>query len=303
MTLRAACQLNIFDEIVNGNNTLAKLNSYIQTNYSALSQLIAALIEIDTLVDENETLILKEKGLLLTANHPDSLKNSCILWGGEHLTSWQHLEKTVKTGISAFELNFKKTYFEYLKADATKLKNYHRSMKEYATEDYRLIGDFINFSDFNTIVDLGGGLGSLIELVNMQNPEKMCVLFELPEVIKLVKRNTTLNLISGDFFQSLPFKADAIILSRILHDWNDLNSKRILDNCSAALNDNGSVFIIEIMDDEIDAKLLSLNMMAMCESFERTYAQYNSLIDVSGFQIHSKSKLNHLQSILTLKKQ
>ncbi|MEA3450998.1 MAG: methyltransferase, partial [Bacteroidota bacterium] len=130
-------------------------------------------------------------------------------------------------------------------------------------------------------------------------PTKNCILTDLPEVTNLIKfKPSNLTVLNENFFNPFSFKADAIILSRILHDWNDNKAKIILKNCYNALNQNGKLFVIEIIQNEISANLLSLNMMLMTESFERTFKEYNSLLKKNNFEIKSKIKLNELQTIL-----
>jgi C-methyltransferase len=89
-----------------------------------------------------------------------------------------------------------------------------------------------------------------------------------------------------------------------LHDWNDEKANLILKNCFEALLSKGILYVIENCSDKIkiDLSLLSLNMTAMCESYERTSAQYILLCENAGFQFHSEAKLNELQTILIFKK-
>jgi hypothetical protein len=77
-----------------------------------------------------------------------------------------------------------------------------------------------------------------------------------------------------------------------------------LKNCFEALPNNGTLYVIENCSDKIkiDLSLLSLNMSVMCESYERTSAQYILICENAGFQFHSETELNKLQTILILKK-
>ena len=303
LALQTACKLNIFDEIEGGVNAIVALNSKLNLNFRSFSALIDFLIKEQYLNIENETLLVTEKGSFLTENHSDSLKNACVLWGEEHLTAWQNLDYTIKTGKPAFEKIFDMPFFDYLNTDNYKLNNYHKAMAEYARDDYQNIIDVIDFSAFNTIADVGGGTGNLLQYIAKKYPQKNCILFDLPEVINLVDfKVTNIQVVSGSFFNTLPFTTDAIILSRILHDWNNNMATKILKNCLNVLKPNGKLFIIEIMQEEIKANLLSLNMMLMTESYERTYNQYNELLKEIDFKIKSSMKLNELQTILIAEK-
>jgi len=302
MTLRTACQLNVFDEVKKADNTINELSNILNTDYKSLEVLISSLIRLNTLESIDSILILKPKGDLLTDSSPDSLKQACILWGEEHLTAWQNLEYTIKTGLPSFEKIYSTSFFNYLKNDVRKLNNYHKAMSEYAVDDYRNITDVFEFSKFSNITDVGGGLGVLINYVHEKYPIKTYNLVELPEVIDLFVGLGTINLYRADFFNSIPVQSDLIILSRVLHDWDDEKAKIILKKCLQTLSINGQILIIEIMQEEINADLLSLNMMAICKSYERTFNQYEKLIKNVGLKVSKKIKLNNLQTILSIER-
>ncbi len=304
LALRTACQLNIFDDIENGFDTVKKLVEKNNTDIKALKTLISSLIDAKTIIEKNENLQLTEKGKLLTDNSSDTLKQACILWGGEHLTAWQNLAHTIKTGKPAFENIFGEPYFDFIGKDYQKLENYHLAISEYARDDYKNITQYIDFSEFETIADVGAGTGVLIKKVAEEFPDKQCILADLPKVCDLAETGlANLKAVKVDFFQPLPFNADAIILSRVLHDWNDNKAIKILKNCSNSLNDNGKLIIIEIMQDQINANLLSLNMLLITKSYERTQKQYKKLLQHIDFKIKSSIMLNELQTIIIGKKQ
>ena len=52
----------------------------------------------------------------------------------------------------------------------------------------------------------------------------------------------------------------------------------------------------------LDLSMLSLNMMAMCESYERTSVEYIQMATSTGFTFEYDVKLNELQNILKFKK-
>jgi hypothetical protein len=125
----------------------------------------------------------------------------------------------------------------------------------------------------------------------------------LPNVIDKVTISS-IKKIGGNFFEKIPNQSEAIVLSRVLHDWNDEEANIILKNSFEALPSNGRLYVIENCSDKIkiDLSLLSLNMTAICESYERTSAQYISLCENAGFRFDNETKLNELQTILIFKK-
>ena len=274
----------------------------LSADEKALEALLISMENSELIKRHENVYVITEKGKLLTERHPFSLKNACILWGLEHMDAWQKLDCTVLTGKPSFNSE-KVNYFDYLADKPDKLTNYHKAMYEYAIEDYKDIGKTIDFSKCFQIMDVGGGLGALITNIKRQCPEKECFLFEKPEVIKLIPK-TNITLIGGDFFRSIPKVADCIILSRVLHDWDDEKAVEILNNVFTALPQNGKLIVIENFKDKISnqASLLTLNMMAMCQSYERTKDEYSYLLNRAGFEIYTIGKLNELQYYAITKK-
>lgn len=300
LALQKACQLGIFDVLAEEKHTFQSLNEYLKTDGKSLNSLLSFFLEEDYLKRRNDFFVVTEKGLLLTENHPESLKNACILWGEEHLTAWQKLDFTLQTGQPSFEKIYGKPFFDYLNEHPLKLKNYHLAMRDYAKDDYKDLPNICDFSEHSVIADIGGGLGVLIGYIADAYQNNHCILFDLPTVTKLIEDSDSqpFQIIGGSFFEPFPFNAEALILSRVLHDWSDEDAQTILQNCRTALSSNGFLYIIEIMQDEVAAHLLSLNMLAMCKSYERTFGEYQKLLKKAGFQVCSRKRWNDLQTIL-----
>jgi C-methyltransferase len=302
MAVNAACKLNLFDEI---EKDLDLTEIAARNNWSLchLVLLCDALVQIDFLTKSDTTYLLNERSSYLTDKHPESLKYACLNWGSEHLNAWQNLDFSIKSGKSAFEHKYGLPFFDYLSLHPEKLDAYHKAMYAYAKDDYRNLPELIDFSIHKSIIDVGGSYGALLEFVKAKNPSLKCVLFDLEQVVSSVNIPEIVK-VSGSFFDEIPAQADALVLSRILHDWDDEKAQLILKNCFTALNQNGALYIIENCSDKIklDLSLLSLNMTAMCESYERSSATYIQLTESVGFRFETAVKLNELQTILIFKK-
>jgi hypothetical protein len=304
LAVNAACQLQLFDKIFEGQNSLDKLLQNNKWDLKSLLNLLEFLTEnnyINELGNNNYT--LTERGNLLRKENKGGLYYACLNWSGEHLIAWQHLKCSIQSGKSSFEQIYQKTYFEYLNDNPEKLKNYHKAMSEYAIDDYKELPNIIDFSIHQSIMDVGGGYGAALNLIKEKNHTARCVLFDLDKVIKQVSYKT-IERIGGNFFEGIPKCSEAIILSRVLHDWNNKKAKLILKNCFHALPSNGTLYVIENCTDKINIKLwlLSLNMAVMCQSFERSSTEYIKLCEEFGFNFQEDKKLNQLQTILIFKK-
>jgi len=302
MAVSAACKLNLFDNLQVA-KTAKQLANELSLNEDNLLSLLNALHNVGYLEKNSDLYKVNYLSELLTENNPESLKYACLNWSAEHLTAWQKLDFSIKTGNSSFEEIFKKPFFDYLNDNPEKLNAYHKAMYQYAKDDYKTLPDVIDFSKHKSVMDVGGGYGAVLENIKKKNPNLDCVLFDLEKVVENVTVSN-IKKISGNFFNKIPNQSEAIILSRVLHDWNNEKANIILLNCFEALPKNGILYIIENCTDKIkiDLSLLSLNMAAMCNSYERTSNQYISLCENVRFYFDSETKLNELQTILIFKK-
>jgi len=304
LALNAACKLNLFDKINEGQISVETLCIKNEWNKKALSHLIQFLLNSNYLSSGNNSILkLTEKGNYFKESNIEGLYYACINWSGEHLNAWQHLAYSIQSGHSSFEHFHQKPFFEYLNDNPDELDKYHKAMYQYALDDYRELASKIDFSKHNSVMDIGGGYGAVLNMLKKEYPALTCYLFDLPEVIDKVKNNS-FEAVAGDFFHDFPKMAEAIIISRVIHDWNDEKAAIILKNCFNSLPDKGKLYLIENCVDKIniDLSLLSLNMTVMCESYERSSIEFISLCLNAGLKYESTIPLNQLQSILIFQK-
>lgn len=302
MAVSTACKLNLFDNLLE-ETSATQLAWKLSLNEDKLLLLLNALHNANFLSKNAELFKVNSLSEFLIENNPESLKYACMNWSGEHLNAWQQLDISIRTGNSSFEEIYGKPFFHFLNDNPDKLNDYHKAMYQYAKDDYKALPDVIDFSKYKSVMDVGGGYGAVLEIIKKNNPNLDCVLFDMPKVINKVD---VLNIkkIGGNFFEKIPQQSEAIILSRVLHDWDDEKAQLILKNCFEALPNNGALYVIENCSDKItaDLSLLSLNMTAICESFERTAQEYISLAQKANFGFQDDVKLNDLQTILIFEK-
>jgi len=302
MAVSTACKLNLFENLQES-KTAKQLAKELSLNEEKLLLLLNSLHNTDFLGKNDGFFKINSLSEFLIENNPESLKYACLNWSGEHLTAWQNLDFSITTGKSSFEEVYGLPFFDYLNENPEKLHAYHKAMYEYAKDDYKTLPYVIDFSNHKSIMDVGGSYGAVLENIKRKNPTLECVLFDLEKVVALVSI-PNIKKIGGNFFDKIPNQSDAIILSRILHDWNNEKASIILKKCIEALPSKGALYVVENCADKIkiDLSLLSLNMTAICESYERISTEYIALSENVGFRFDSETPLNELQTILTFKK-
>ncbi len=91
-----------------------------------------------------------------------------------------------------------------------------------------------DFSRCGTIVDVGGGNGSLLASVLATNASTRGILFDLPHVLDQARRQIAAagvaarcEWVGGNFFAGVPTGGDTYLLRWILHDFDDERAARI----------------------------------------------------------------------------
>src|SRR5258707_9457751 len=157
-------------------------------------------------------------------------------------------------------------------------------------------------------VDIGGSSGTLVHSLMSANPQLHGIILDLPDVVPsataaaaalgLAERSSVL---AGDFFASVP-EADLYLLKHVLHDWDDGQGVRILENCRRAMRPGGRVIVIELLLGEIGepgpAPFMDLNMMVMLTGRERRLSEYRTLLKQGGFRLDKSSPIRSSLAVI-----
>jgi ubiquinone/menaquinone biosynthesis C-methylase UbiE len=163
----------------------------------------------------------------------------------------------------------------------------------------RALAQAVDFSPFQRLLDVGGGSGAYdIELCR-HYPHLAATVYDLSFVTEIAagkvaeaQLSDRIRTVSGNFFTDAHFPDghDAILLSMILHDWDEANDREILRKSFAALPSGGAVIISELLvDDEkagpVPAALMSLNMLIETQGGRNyTAREYGTWLDETGFR-------------------
>src|SRR5690606_2320305 len=138
--------------------------------------------------------------------------------------------------------------------------------------------------------DIGGGRGHLLRAILERVPASG-ILFELPHVIADTTgaKDERLKLCLGDFFVDPLPVADAYLLMDVLHDWSNVDAKRILAAVRRAAPDHARVLIAETLVAETAGphlgKTLDIIMLAVTGGRERTRSEYAALLADAGLRL------------------
>jgi hypothetical protein len=221
--------------------------------------------------------------------------------------SFGELLHTVRTGETAFDSVYGAPLFEYYatnpeveaSAAARMLARSLPVAREFAASDV--------VRRTRTLVDVGGGAGTLVAEVLRRHPEIAGVLLERPGMLELAKHHLSeqgvadrCEFVEGDFFSSVPAGGDVYVLKSVLHDWDDEQCVAILRSCRAAMADAARLVIVELILPErmtpggpmLSAALLDLIMLAYAGGRERTEEEFTQLLDQANLRLASTTALS-----------
>jgi hypothetical protein len=139
-----------------------------------------------------------------------------------------------------------------------------------------------------TVVDVGGGNGSLLVELLRRHPGLRGIVFDLPETVRDEEAlGDRITFVAGSFFERVP-AGDVHVLSTILHDWDDEHATAILRTIHEAAGPNGRLIVIDAVmpagNEPHGAKWLDLLILALLGGRERDEAQWRALLGGAGFE-------------------
>jgi hypothetical protein len=291
-------KLGIPDQLQSGPKTAAELASATNTHAPSLFRILRALVSVGVLSSaDGERFAQTPLSETLVTDAPGSLRWFAVSeLGQEHYPAWGNLMHSVKTGEIAFDNFFGVDVWKYFQQNPEDAAVFNNSMSNVTAAANEAITSLYDFSQFETIVDVGGGHGGLITSILKQNPGVKGVLFDAAEVIagarpKLEAAGLAdrIETVAGDFFKSVPTGGDAYIMKWIIHDWDDEKSNTILRNCRRQMTENGKLILVDCVVPQTNephfSKFIDLNMLVMTGGKERTEKEFAQLLDAAGFKL------------------
>ena len=199
----------------------------------------------------------------------------------------------IQTGEPAFDAVFGAPWDDYLAADPDASTRFNRFMAGgkdaladvLAAEGWR--GD-------ETVVDVGGGNGALMEALLERRPGLRAVVVDLPHVateaeerIRAAALTERCEVVAGNYFDGVPAGGDVYVLSHILHGWNDERARGVLATVRQAIRNDGRVVIVDGVvapPNEPAGKLMDLLMLSV-GGRERTEQEWRELLASGGFEL------------------
>ncbi|XP_004490686.1 probable O-methyltransferase 3 [Cicer arietinum] len=268
-------------------------------------------------ITENELeteYMLTDTSLLLLSDNPMSVAPFVHAMLDPVLTNpWHQLSTWLTNGDpTAFETKHGMLFWDC----AEREPKFNNLFNDAMASDARLVSSVVIekckevFNGLESIVDVGGGIGTMAKALAKSFPQLECTVLDLPHVVAGLQETENLKYVGGDMFKEIP-SADAILLKWILHDWNDDECVKILKNCKDAIakkGKEGKVIIIDMVMENEKGKNESLQtqlffdmlMMVLVTGKERTKKEWVNLISSSGFSNYKITPILGLRSVIEI---
>jgi hypothetical protein len=311
-----AAELQIADHLKHEPKTAAELAQLVGAHPGALYRLLRGIAGVGMFAEDAQgRFSMTPLAALLLTDNPQSWRAAAILNGAPWIWQpWGELLYSVKTGKPAFNRIFGTEFDAYLAQHQDAADIFQAFMQVATAEEALAVAPIYDFSGMTTVVDVGGGRGSLLGAILQGNSHLRGVLFEAPHVIGRAKPALEAQgvadrcqFVAGDFFEMLPTGGDAYILKWILVSWDDERAVMILQNCRRAMRANGRLLVVERIippgNEPCYGKLADLNLLVLYSGQHRTEAEYRTLFTRAGFTLarilptHSPTEFSIIEGV------
>lgn len=291
-----AVELGVFDALPGTVESIALARGLVP---GRTRRLLRALAELHLVERTGEQWQVTAGGAYLQAQHPLTLADAAREYGRHFPRMWALLPEALRQngGWRAPDI------FGEVATDEERVAAHHRMLQSYARHDYAAVPDALRLRGDELVIDAGGGLGVLARMLLARHPELRVVLIDRPEVVEhagMLVQEDRLMLRHADLFAPWGIQGDAVVMSRVLHDWDDDQALRLLRHARAALPLRGHLFVIEMLvpEDGVAGSLCDLHLLMATGGRERTAAELASLLERADFTLERVTHLPGLPSVI-----
>ena len=295
--LCVAAELGIADQMAAAPRDVSELAKAVSAHPGALFRLMRALASVGVFVEvAPRRFALTPVGDCLRATSPTSLRALALTVNSVDWAAWAEMRHSLRTGETAFQRVHQMGPFDYFRRNPEAGKTFDEAMTGFVTQNGAAIVEAYDFTRVLRVIDVGGGVGTLMMSIRRSNPEVTGVVFDLPDVIAVAKQRVEhaglaarCDCLGGSFFETIPADGDAYIMASIIHDWDADHCRRILATCRAAMPSSAKLLLLEMVippgSDPFFGKLLDLEMLVCFGGQERTEEEYRELLTATGFRL------------------
>jgi hypothetical protein len=292
-------ELGVPDLLKDGPRTASDLAQQTGTHAGALFRLLRDSASLGFFTEDPDgRFALTPLGAALQSDAPGHARSMVRTLMGP--LGWRTLAESlhaVTTGESAAQKALGQSLFDYLAGAPDEATCFNEMMIAVHGNEPPAVAAAYDFSGVRTLVDVGGGTGNLLTTLLLANPMLRGVLYDLPHVAVEARAliaarglSDRCEVVEGNFFEAVPSRGDAYMMSHVVHDWDNASAVRVLEHCRNAMQDSDRLLLVEMVippnSEFHPSKMLDLVMLMFTEGGqERTEGDYAALFGKAGLKL------------------
>jgi hypothetical protein len=306
-TISTIAELSIADHLAGGSLTAAEVAAREGSAPETTLRLLRAGVSVGLLTEEAGGRFASTPLLeTLRSDDPRSIR-PFVLSQISRWMPWDHVADGIRDGSTRSIKAFGGMgVFDYLAQHPDQAEQFSAGMTSMTAVWGPAIADAIDTAGVQCAVDVGGANGTLLQLLQRNNPSLRGIVFDRPNIIELAEAaiersglTDRTSAVGGSFFESVP-AGDLLLLKFILHDWSDEECITILQNCRDALAPGGRIAVIDMLVDKANthAALADMAMLMACTGKERSIEEFDALFDAAGLKRTAVRETGTPQSVI-----
>jgi hypothetical protein len=310
MLVHSAARLRIADHLAEGPLTGAELAKRTESDPDVMERTMLALVSIGVFRRRSDGRFANNgvsKGMKTGAT--GGVRGFAEFFGYEQvMRAWARLPETLRDGKQAFKEVHGHIAWDWIARDSAVQAAFAEGMSSMTEVVAPAIAAAYPFDEVKTVCDVGGGMGIVLAAVLRRYPHLRGILFDSESMLGEAKQYLEaagiadrVQLVAGNFFDSVPRGADCYLIKTVLHNWDDPEVYKILRNCRAAMDKHQRLLVPDFLvhEDAFSTLVPFMDMaglMIYCGR-ERSQETLASMFTETGFKMGRVAPLPGVQAV------
>jgi ubiquinone/menaquinone biosynthesis C-methylase UbiE len=288
----AGMKLDLFTPLKDGPLQTEQLAAKLEVNANKLGPLLYALAVAGLLVvEEGAFSNTPETGEYLVKGKVGYLGDTHKIWYSNLLASLKTAE-TIRTGIP-------QTKYDWANMPKADLKALMEGSSSHDVEFAHWLSDHYDFSECRSLLDAGGGSGTLAITMTQIHPHLTATVVDLPQVTPITEQTVLdagapdrVKVVSADLTRDpIPGNYDVAFLSSVTQTLSAEDANQVINNVGGVVNPGGALYIFGsgMLENSrlspraaVDINLVLINVYDDGQSY--TEDEYRAWLEDAGFE-------------------
>lgn len=291
--VHVAATLRVADRLVDGPMAIRPLAQACAADADALARVLRQLVSKGVFEEPQVGSFALNDAAREFLNEGTCLGLDLDGFGGRMAHAWGTLLSAVRTGKCAYSEAFGRTFWQELDANPAIGAQFDDVLGPagHGIPDPEVLVDPADWASVKTVVDVGGGTGSLLAEVLKARPGVRGILVDLPRPVATSARMfqeagvaDRATAVAQSFFDPLPAGADVYLMKNVLADWPDAEALALLKRCAEASRPNGRLVLLGGVSSG-DRPSPELLMLVLVGGRSRTLDEFREMARVAGLTV------------------